>query len=129
MQGNLIGERRDIFTDGELSGLNLIPTDPVVRNGVFQTDELADKARKGNLLPDEMRNGTFTLTNLGTLGVRSASAIINPPQAAILASGAMYQAPAVVDGRIEAVYGHEAGLERPAVAREIDAAGLEKSDR
>ncbi len=41
MQGNLIGERRDIFTDGELSGLNLIPTDPVVRNGVSQTDELA----------------------------------------------------------------------------------------
>ena len=41
MQGNLIGVRREIFTNGELSGLNLIPTDPIVKNGVAQTKELA----------------------------------------------------------------------------------------
>lgn len=41
IQGNLTGERRRIFTNGELSGLNLIPTDPIVKNGVTQTQELA----------------------------------------------------------------------------------------
>lgn len=41
IQGNLTGERREIFTNGELSGLNLIPTDPLVKNGVAQTDKLA----------------------------------------------------------------------------------------
>ena len=41
IQGNLTGERRGIFTNGALSGLNLIPTDPSVRNGVSQTKELA----------------------------------------------------------------------------------------
>ena len=40
MQGNLIGERREIFTNGELSGLNLIPTDPIIKNGISQTDDL-----------------------------------------------------------------------------------------
>lgn len=46
MQGNLIGQHRDIFTNGELSGLNLIPTDPIVREGVPQTDELAAQGVK-----------------------------------------------------------------------------------
>lgn len=41
MRGNLTGERREVFTNGELDGLNLIPTDPSVRNGVSQTEELA----------------------------------------------------------------------------------------
>lgn len=41
IRGNLTGERREIFTNGELSGLNLIPTDPVIKNGVSQTKELA----------------------------------------------------------------------------------------
>jgi pyruvate dehydrogenase E2 component (dihydrolipoamide acetyltransferase) len=61
---------------------------------------LVEKARKGALLPDEMRNGTFTFTNLGSLGMRSGSAIINPPQAAILAAGTVCQVPAVVNGEI-----------------------------
>jgi len=41
IQGNLTGERRQIFTNGELSGLNLIPTDPVIKNGVSQNERLA----------------------------------------------------------------------------------------
>jgi len=41
MQGNLTGVRRGIFTNGELSGLNLIPTDPIIKNGVSQTKKLA----------------------------------------------------------------------------------------
>ena len=52
--------------------------------------ELADmvaRARTGKLLPDEFSGGTFTLSNLGMFGVKSFDAIINPPQAAILAVG------------------------------------------
>ena len=41
MRGNLTGERRDVFTNGELDGLNLIPIDPIVRDGVSQTTDLA----------------------------------------------------------------------------------------
>ena len=41
IRGNLTGERRDIFTNGELDGLNLIPTDPIIKNGISQTKELA----------------------------------------------------------------------------------------
>jgi len=41
IQGNLTGERREIFTNGELTGLNLIPTDPIIKNGVSQTKKLA----------------------------------------------------------------------------------------
>ena len=64
--------------------------------------ELVDKAGKGKLKLEEISNGTFTLTNLGMFGVRSFSAIINPPQAAILAVGEIYTTPAVVNGKIEA---------------------------
>jgi pyruvate dehydrogenase E2 component (dihydrolipoamide acetyltransferase) len=63
--------------------------------------ELVDKAKKGNLSLDEITNGTFTVTNLGMFGVRSFNAIINPPQAAILATGGIYADTAVIDGRID----------------------------
>jgi pyruvate dehydrogenase E2 component (dihydrolipoamide acetyltransferase) len=63
--------------------------------------ELIEKARNNKLSLDEIGNGTFTVTNLGMFGIRNFSAIINPPQAAILAVGEIYQEPAVVDGKIE----------------------------
>lgn len=49
---------------------------------------LVEKARAKRLSPEEYQGGTFTISNLGMFGVRSFSAIINPPQAAILAVGA-----------------------------------------
>jgi pyruvate dehydrogenase E2 component (dihydrolipoamide acetyltransferase) len=64
--------------------------------------ELIDKARNNKLGLEEIQNGTFTVTNLGMFGIRNFSAIINPPQAAILGVGEIYQEPAVVDGKIEA---------------------------
>ncbi len=64
--------------------------------------ELIEKARSGKLSLEEITNGTFTITNLGMFGIRNFSAIINPPQAAILAVGEIYSEPAVVDGKIEA---------------------------
>ncbi|KAG5319169.1 ODP21 dehydrogenase, partial [Acromyrmex heyeri] len=50
--------------------------------------ELAEKARKGQLKPHEFQGGTFTISNLGMFGIKEFSAIINPPQTAILAVGA-----------------------------------------
>jgi pyruvate dehydrogenase E2 component (dihydrolipoamide acetyltransferase) len=63
--------------------------------------ELADKARKKSLSMEEVSSGTFTITNLGMLGVSTFVPIINPPQAAILGVGKMEQRPVVIDGKIE----------------------------
>jgi len=49
--------------------------------------ELAGKAQDGKLTPDELQVGTFTVSNLGMFGIRNFAAVINPPQAAILAVG------------------------------------------
>lgn len=65
-----------------------------------RTRELAGKARDGKLKPQEMSGGTFSVSNLGMFGVDSFSAVINPPEAAILAVGAMRQEAVVVDGEI-----------------------------
>ncbi len=54
---------------------------------------LADAARRRALRPDDLRDGTFTVSNLGMFGVRSFTAIIDPPQAAILAVGSVRRAP------------------------------------
>lgn len=48
---------------------------------------LAEKAREGKLTPAEFQGGTFTISNLGMMGVSQFCAIVNPPQAAILAVG------------------------------------------
>ena len=63
--------------------------------------ELIDKARNNKLELAEIQNGTFTVTNLGMFGIRNFSAIINPPQAAILAVGEIYREPAAVGEKIE----------------------------
>jgi len=57
------------------------------------TRRLAEAARRRALQPDELRDGTFTVSNLGMFGVRSFTAIIDPPQVAILAVGGVRRAP------------------------------------
>ncbi len=64
--------------------------------------ELAAKAADGRLSLDEVTGGTFTLTNLGMLGVDIFQAIINPPQSAILATGRIAERPVVEDGEVVA---------------------------
>jgi pyruvate dehydrogenase E2 component (dihydrolipoamide acetyltransferase) len=65
--------------------------------------ELIGKVRDGNITPPELGGGTFTVSNLGMYGIESFSAVINPPQAAILAVGALQKKPVVDDsGRIVA---------------------------
>jgi pyruvate dehydrogenase E2 component (dihydrolipoamide acetyltransferase) len=63
---------------------------------------LVTKARAGTLKPEEFQGGTFSLSNLGMLGVRQFDAIINPPQSAILAIGAGELRAVVRDGQIVA---------------------------
>ena len=62
--------------------------------------ELAARARESRLRPDEYQGGGFTISNLGMVGIREFAAIINPPQACILAVGASEQRPIVRDGAL-----------------------------
>ena len=64
--------------------------------------ELTAKAAEGKLSLDEVSGGTFTLTNLGMLGVDVFQAIINPPQSAILATGRIAERPVVENGQVVA---------------------------
>jgi pyruvate dehydrogenase E2 component (dihydrolipoamide acetyltransferase) len=61
---------------------------------------LAEKARAGKLQPHEYQGGTASLSNLGMFGIKSFDAVINPPQAMILAVGAGEQRPYVVGGAL-----------------------------
>jgi pyruvate dehydrogenase E2 component (dihydrolipoamide acetyltransferase) len=65
-----------------------------------EVEDLAGKARNKRLLPREAAGGTFTITNMGMFGIEGFHAIINPPEGAILAVGAMIAKPAVVEGQI-----------------------------
>ena len=65
--------------------------------------ELIGKVREGTITPPELSGGTFTVSNLGMFGIDSFTAVINPPQAAILTVGALARRPAVDDsGRVVA---------------------------
>ena len=64
------------------------------------TADLAERARQGQLRAADYSGGSFTISNLGMFGIREFAAVINPPQAAILAVGAGEQRPVVVDGAL-----------------------------
>jgi pyruvate dehydrogenase E2 component (dihydrolipoamide acetyltransferase) len=67
-----------------------------------ETRALAERVRAGTITPPELGGGTFTVSNLGMYGVRSFTAIINPPQSAILSVGSMEQRAVVRDGELAA---------------------------
>jgi len=60
-------------------------------------NDLANRARNGKLLPDDVKDGTFTITNVGSFGNVMGTPIINQPQVAILAVGAIKKKPAVIE--------------------------------
>ncbi len=62
--------------------------------------ELAERARARRLKPDEYTGSTFSISNLGMFGIDEFTAVINPPEAAILAVGAMTAKPVVRDGEM-----------------------------
>lgn len=79
---------------------------PVVRNAdaltvhaiARETRRLVQAAREGQLAVDEVRGGTFTITNLGAYGIDAFTPIINAPEAGILGVGRIVEKPAIVDG-------------------------------
>ena len=73
-----------------------------------ETRALAERVRAGTVTPPELGGGTFTVSNLGMYGVRSFTAIINPPQAAILSVGSLEQRAVVREG--ELAVGHTMAL-------------------
>jgi pyruvate dehydrogenase E2 component (dihydrolipoamide acetyltransferase) len=68
----------------------------------LELEELAKKARGGELTREQLTGGTFTVTNLGMYGVDMFLPIINPPEAAILAAGRIVTKPVAVEGEIAA---------------------------
>jgi pyruvate dehydrogenase E2 component (dihydrolipoamide acetyltransferase) len=67
-----------------------------------EVKSLAERARNKKLKPQEYEGGGFSISNLGMFGIRDFTAVINPPQAAILAVGAGEQRPVVRNGKVEA---------------------------
>ena len=78
---------------------------PVIRNADYlnligitkMVNDLANRARNNKLKPDEIQDGTFTITNVGTFGNVMGTPIINQPQVAILALGAIRKKPVVIE--------------------------------
>ena len=77
--------------DADLKGLRQIAA---------ESRALAQRVRDGQITPPELSGGTFTVSNLGMYGIRNFAAVINPPQAAILAVGSIAERPVVRDGEI-----------------------------
>jgi len=71
-----------------------------LRQIAAESRELAQRVRDGQITPPELSGATFTVSNLGMYGIEGFSAVINPPQAAILAVGAIEEKPVVRGGEI-----------------------------
>lgn len=80
-----------VVSDADRKGIRMIAA---------ETQSLTERARNGTLKPREFSGGTFTISNLGMYGVDHFTAIINPPEAAILAIGAATPTPVARDGEI-----------------------------
>jgi pyruvate dehydrogenase E2 component (dihydrolipoamide acetyltransferase) len=63
--------------------------------------DVVGRTREGKLKSEDLENGTFTISNLGMYGVERFTAVLNPPQAGILAVGAIEERPVVVEGDLE----------------------------
>ena len=105
VEGNTIVVKKDINIGmaAALPSGNLIV--PVIRHAdqhnlaglTKMVNDLANRARNNQLKPEDIQGGTFTLTNVGTFGNVMGTPIINQPQAAILATGAIRKKPAVIE--------------------------------
>ncbi len=83
--------------------------------------DLAHRARNKRMKPEEFQGGTFTVSNLGGLGIDSFSAVINPPQGFILAVGKITKVP-VIDDSDQIIAGHRMSLTMSCDHRVIDGA-------
>jgi 2-oxoglutarate dehydrogenase E2 component (dihydrolipoamide succinyltransferase) len=105
VDGHTIIKKRDINIGmaAALPSGNLIV--PVIKNAdqlnlvglTRKVNDLANRARAGKLTPDEVSGGTYTVTNVGTFGNVLGTPVINQPQVAIMATGAIRKKPAVIE--------------------------------
>jgi pyruvate dehydrogenase E2 component (dihydrolipoyllysine-residue acetyltransferase) len=86
-----------------------------------QVKDLASRARNKRMKPEEFQGGTFTVSNLGGMGIDSFSAVINPPQGFILAIGKVTKVP-VIDDSDQIVPGHRMSITMSCDHRVIDGA-------
>src|SRR5690606_4508877 len=80
-----------VVRDADRKGISEIAT---------EVKELAGRAREKKLTPEEYTGGTFSISNLGMFGITEFTAVINPPEAAILAVGAIEEKVVVMDGEM-----------------------------
>lgn len=71
-----------------------------LRQIAAEARELADRARARKLKPDEYTGGTFSISNLGMMGITEFTGVINPPEAGLLAVGMLAEKPVVMDGAV-----------------------------
>ena len=112
--------------DGSGGGLVVATLRHADRMGLRQisadTRALAEKARGRGLTIEEMADATFTISNLGMYGVEHFTAVINPPNVAILAVGGAVRKPVVDEATGELVVGHEMQMTMSSDHRVVDGA-------
>jgi 2-oxoglutarate dehydrogenase E2 component (dihydrolipoamide succinyltransferase) len=109
LNSSIDGDKLIVKKDINIGMATALPTGnlivPVIRNAdqlnlvglTKQVNNLANAARHNRLRPDDTQGGTFTLTNVGTFGSLMGTPIINQPQVAILATGAIKKRPVVIE--------------------------------
>ena len=107
--------------DGLLTPIVRAAQNKSLREISEQAKDLAHRARNKRMKPEEFQGGTFTVSNLGGMGIDSFSAVINPPQGFILAVGRITKVP-VVDDCDQIIVGHGMSLTMSCDHRVIDGA-------
>jgi pyruvate dehydrogenase E2 component (dihydrolipoamide acetyltransferase) len=107
--------------DGLLTPVIRAAQDKSLREISASAKDLAHRARNKRMKPEEFQGGTFTVSNLGGMGVDSFSAVINPPQGFILAVGKITKLP-VVDDCDQIIVGHRMSITMSCDHRVIDGA-------
>ena len=107
--------------DGLLTPVIRAAQDKSLREISALAKDLAHRARNKRMKPEEFQGGTFTVSNLGGLGIDSFSAVINPPQGFILAVGKVTKIP-VVDDCDQVMVGHRMSITMSCDHRAIDGA-------
>jgi 2-oxoglutarate dehydrogenase E2 component (dihydrolipoamide succinyltransferase) len=109
LNSSVIGDKIILKKDINIGMATALPNGnlivPVIKNAdqlsmlglVKQVNKLADNARSGKLQPADTQHGTFTFTNIGTFGSLMGTPIINQPQVAVLAVGAIKKKPVVIE--------------------------------
>jgi pyruvate dehydrogenase E2 component (dihydrolipoamide acetyltransferase) len=107
--------------DGLLTPVIRAAQDKSLREISASAKDLAHRARNKRMKPEEFQGGTFTVSNLGGMGIDNFSAVINPPQGFILAVGKITKVP-VVDDCDQIVVGHRMSITMSCDHRVIDGA-------